>query len=291
MIRPTHMGWVVGGLLAAVLVGLIVPAIYQSREAARRTQSRNTLRYLGLAFGNYHDTYSVLPAGGTFSPDGVAFHEWTTSVTPFVDASPWCHADFHVPWDDPRQVDLFRSRHAFPYLMNPSVHLQVRTDGLKLNHYAASQTVMSRNSSQSFKDWDSTAERLLVADALDHHLPLGCPYGWRDVTQGFGKNPDGFGCGPRPFTQCLMGDNSVRDVNNSVAPQVLETMAGPVDQRPSAEQVQKITEYPLLDLSRIWRIERLVLDEFHYTLQRTSPDGLTIMTGCRISDAEIRSAN
>ena len=59
--NPSRPGWLVGGVLAVVLLGLIVPAIHQAREDARRTQSRNTLRQFGLALHNYHDTHTVLP--------------------------------------------------------------------------------------------------------------------------------------------------------------------------------------------------------------------------------------
>src|SRR5215469_814994 len=54
--------------IIAILVSLLLPAVQQAREAARRTQCKNNIRQIGLGLHNYLSAMSVFPPGRTF-PD------------------------------------------------------------------------------------------------------------------------------------------------------------------------------------------------------------------------------
>jgi prepilin-type processing-associated H-X9-DG protein len=47
------------GFVVVVLIGLMLPAILQAREASRRTQCRNHLKQLGLGLHTYHDAHRM----------------------------------------------------------------------------------------------------------------------------------------------------------------------------------------------------------------------------------------
>lgn len=94
---------------AAVVAALMMPAIAQSREAARRTQCKNNLKQLGLALHNYHDTFNRFPYSATgyagkpckkkpCEPTAVGTrHTWNEAILPYMDQAPlYNRLDFNI---------------------------------------------------------------------------------------------------------------------------------------------------------------------------------------------------
>ena len=93
-------------IVGLIMLGmaLLLPAIQQSRQDARRVQCKNNLKQLGLALHNYHDVYAAFPPGWISlagAPGHGARIGWQTSILPFVDQAPLFNSiDFNKPPHD-----------------------------------------------------------------------------------------------------------------------------------------------------------------------------------------------
>lgn len=72
--------------IIAILISLLLPAVQHAREAARRTQCKNSLKQLGLAAHNYHGTHNAFPPGWVDQNNGASANwAWTCYLLPMVE--------------------------------------------------------------------------------------------------------------------------------------------------------------------------------------------------------------
>jgi len=69
--------------IIGVLVALLLPAVQQAREAARRMQCSNNMKQIGLALHNYHDTHGKFPIGVRSGPGWGP--TWWAGLLPFLE--------------------------------------------------------------------------------------------------------------------------------------------------------------------------------------------------------------
>ncbi len=114
--------------IIGVLVALLLPAVQQAREAARRMQCTNQMKQFGLAIHNFHDTYGVIPANSYPPPPSNPTEVWNYSrFSGWVPLLPQLeqqalHDTFHIELDyghaDNNQVN--RDMDPLPIFFCPS---------------------------------------------------------------------------------------------------------------------------------------------------------------------------
>jgi len=86
--------------ITPVAVGMLLPAVQQTRTAARRTVSANNIRQQSLAALNFESAYQRFPAGYSTNAQGEKLLSWRVHVLPFIEQND-LYKQFKLdePWD------------------------------------------------------------------------------------------------------------------------------------------------------------------------------------------------
>ena len=98
--------------IISILIALLLPAVQQAREAARRTQCKNNLMQIGLAMQNYAMAHESLPPGvvngdGPIKSEQQGYHvSWMVQILPYLEErNIFEHIDFKVGVYDERNLE------------------------------------------------------------------------------------------------------------------------------------------------------------------------------------------
>ncbi|MEI8378809.1 MAG: DUF1559 domain-containing protein [Planctomycetota bacterium] len=247
------VGGVDGSTIAvtAVLVALLLPAVQQAREAARRTQSKNNLKMIGLAMHNFHDVFNKFPSGTIPSkklkPD--ERQSWLIGLLPYMDqAALYNQMDVDLresaKWNDEDQEMWITT--AIPIFQNPSnppgfqagepattdyvgwagVGKDAPTEKAKANKMG----IFGYDRATGIRDiTDGTSNTVMVSDAAPKSRGPWAQGGTSTIraltSKPYVNGEDGIGSPHVGGFHVLMGDGSVRFVSNNIDERVLESLA------------------------------------------------------------------
>lgn len=186
-------------VIAAMLIGILLPAIQKCRESARAAECRNNLSQLALALQNYAMTYDVLPPGTVNATGPVvnkatagAYHvSWTVAILPYLELSnAYNHFDFSRGVYDPRNRFLLRV--SIPTLHCPSTGGYAGCHaGLETPIDLGNDGCLFLNSAVAFDDVsDGCANTLVAGEALTGGAVWGWTSGTRDTLRNTGAAPN-----------------------------------------------------------------------------------------------------
>mgnify|MGYP003663494930 CR=1 FL=1 len=220
--------WITVGIVLGLLLlafGLLMPAVQNAREEARKTTSKNNLRQIGLALQNYHEAVACLPPGGVIREDDVAMQGWMIQVYPFMEASTlYNRVDFDQSWESPDNLPVFETPiHSF---LIPGVVAHFTSTGFGLTHYLGNPHLLYRNSCVTFGQMENgTAHTWLAGEVAGNYQPWGYPFNWRPLGNKLCDGPESFGHPPWDGGHLLFADGSVSFFSDQTSPEILERFA------------------------------------------------------------------
>jgi prepilin-type processing-associated H-X9-DG protein len=206
-----------------ILIALMLPAVQQAREAARRSQCKNHLKQIGLALHNYHEVYRSFPPAYVPDENGKPMHSWRVLILPFLEQKPLYDAyDFSEPWDS--DTNIWLQDRMPPQFRCPS-------DDAPLSSYtnyavvSGAGCIFDGDKSARFRDvLDGTSNTLMVGEVSELWIPWTKPEDV-DITQFPRLNdPKGFSSDHAGGIQFLYVDGHVQFVNENIDAEILDNL-------------------------------------------------------------------
>jgi prepilin-type processing-associated H-X9-DG protein len=148
------------------LKDVLLPLVAKRREAARRAESVNNLKQIGLAMHNFHDTHKAFPAASTYDAKGKPLLSWRVYLLPYVEQDAlFRQFRLNEPWDSPHNKKLIGRMP--PVYKSP---LQKNVEAGKTTYLApvGPKTIFGGKKGMPIqKIVDGTSNTIMVVDADD----------------------------------------------------------------------------------------------------------------------------
>lgn len=202
-----------------VAIALLLPAVQQAREAARRTTDRNSLKMIGLALHNYHDANDAFPPRANYDKDGNPLLSWRVHLLPYLEENE-LYEQFHLdePWNSEHNLTLLNRM--------PNVYKSMSLEAADATVFLTADgagTMMEGDKGISFADvTDGSSNTIFVMEANPENAvawtkPEDLPFDPGNPKNGLGEfRPMGF--------QVLLADGSIRFIAIAIDDETLRNL-------------------------------------------------------------------
>lgn len=206
-----------------VLMALLLPAVQQAREAARRTQCNNNLKQMGLALHNYHDTFKLFPAAHLNGLEGEPKLSWRVSILPFLgEASRYNLYHFDDAWDSPLNSGLLDP---LPVVYGCPSHTIPGSTSTAYVTITGSNTALGDGKCVPLRDFnDGTSNTLMIVEGCGLNIPWMKPQDIDAATVKGVGDPNGASSKHFGGVNVLMSDGVVRFISNNIDPKVYQSL-------------------------------------------------------------------
>jgi prepilin-type processing-associated H-X9-DG protein len=215
----------VGAMLfccAPVSIALLLPAVQQAREAARRSQCKNNLKQIGLALHNYAEANGSFPPAYIADETGKPVHSWRVLILPYLDqAAMYQQYNMSEPWDGPNNSRLLSQMPAVYACPSDPVR------GTNTAYVGAfgEHCIFRGDKPVTFRDIvDGVSNTLAVGEASRANIPWMKPVDVDVTAHPSIGDPDGFSSYHVGGAQFLMADGAVRFIAQSISAQTLQAL-------------------------------------------------------------------
>jgi prepilin-type N-terminal cleavage/methylation domain-containing protein len=203
--------------IIAVLIGLLLPAVQQVRDVARRTESCNNLKQIGLALHSYHDAKGTLPGVMNMKKDtlgvGPNFDVPALSqLVPFIDSEPPRKRGPLTSDDDLYAADPHRKTFMSPG--DPTIQFAARLDAP--SSYGLNYTALEGRPRIDTGFSDGTSSTIAAVERYFQSMQLTVPDGpmfikcrYKDQTTNF--DPDTLRYAYAPSRRASFADRGIAE--------------------------------------------------------------------------------